>query len=105
MESIESLYKSMRDARRALEGNKTFRYHAELTSESTLSVYLWSSDYNETYLSFHFHDIDNEIEQAISAIARIEGFILGYQTAQDKASEVEFGPLVEVKQEPATVEA
>jgi hypothetical protein len=102
---IENLFCKMRELDRALDGNGTFRFNAGIDSNGTMSVFLWSKDYKETYLTYHFNDIEHEAEmqEALAALAYIEGYVKGYAAAEIKAQEVEFGPLETV--EPVKVEA
>ena len=69
----------------------------------SIAVYLWSADYKEDYFKYSFNVEKDEPEKVLEAISFLIGYVRGYHAAEDKAKEVEFGPLEEVK--PATVEA
>ena len=103
---ITTIYNEMRHAERTINGGDTFRFYAELKSDGRICLYLWSADYKDSYLNYTFDlDKSGSGEKALEAIAYIIGYVAGYKAAQDKANEVEFGPLEEVKREPETVEA
>jgi len=103
---ITTIYNEMRHARRTINGNSDFHFYGELNSSGDIKLYLWSSDFKDTILTYSFNlDEGCDGEKALEAIAYIIGYVAGYKAAQDKANEVEFGPLEEVKREPETVEA
>lgn len=102
---IENLFCKMRELDRALDGNGTFRFNAGIDSNGTMSVFLWSKDYKETYLTYHFNDIEREqdAQEALGALAYILGYTKGYQAGEAEASAVDFA--TGEKLQPATVEA
>ena len=102
---IENLFCKMRELDRALDGNGTFRFNAGIDSNGTMSVFLWSKDYKETYLTYHFNDIEHEAEmqEALGALAYVLGYANGYQAGEAEASAVDFA--TGEKLQPATVEA
>ena len=103
---ITTIYNEMRHAERIINGGSDFHFYGELNTNGVLKLHLWSSDFKDTYLTYSF-DIDESGsgEKALEAIAYIIGYVAGYRAGQAKANEVEFGPLEEVKPQPATVEA
>lgn len=102
---IENLFCKMRELDRALDGNGTFRFNAGIDSNGTMSVFLWSKDYKETYLSYHFSDIEREqdAQEALGALAYVLGYAKGYQAGEAEASAIDFA--TGEKLQPATVEA
>jgi len=105
MKTIETIFEKMRETNSALDNNEFFRFAAEINSASVMNIYLWSKDYKETILTYHFYDITNEeqVQEALGALAYVLGYAKGYQAGDAEAKAVDFGPLEEVK--PATVEA
>lgn len=100
---IDTIYNEMRHADRAINTNSSFRFCGNIGQDGRTTVYLWSADYKETYFNYHFDMERDEPEKVLEAISFLIGYVRGYHAAEDKAKEVEFGPLEEVK--PATVEA
>lgn len=100
---IDTIYNEMRHASRAINSDKDFRFCGSIEHNGVISAYLWSADYKETIFSYHFDMEQESAEKVLEAISFIIGYVRGYRVGADKAKEVEFGPLEEVK--PATVEA
>lgn len=102
---IDTIYNEMRHASRAINTNSRFRFCCDINHDGIITVYLWSADYKETYFNYHFDLEQDEPEKVLEAISFLIGYVRGYHAAEDKAKEVEFGPLepIEVKRE--TVEA
>ena len=100
---IDTIYNEMRHASRAINSDNDFRFCGSIEHNGNICVYLWSADFKETYFTYHFDMEKAEPEKVLEAISFIIGYVRGYRAAEDKAKEVEFGPLEEVK--PATVEA
>lgn len=99
---IDTIYNEMRHAARTINTNSRFRFCCDINHDGIITVYLWSADYKETYFNYHFDMEQDEPEKVLEAISFLIGYVRGYHAAEDKAREVEFGPLEEVK--PATVE-
>lgn len=106
MKAIETIFGKMRETSRALENNEFFRFNAEINSDGTMSVYLWSKDYKQTIFTYHFSDIerDQDAQEALGALAYVLGFAKGYQAGEAEANAVDFAT-GEKLQPTATVEA
>ena len=102
---IDTIYNEMRHADRAINTNSAFHFYGEIKQDGSIAVYLWSADYKEDYFKYSFNVEKDEPEKVLEAISFLIGYVRGYHAAEDKAKEVEFGPLepIEVKRE--TVEA
>jgi hypothetical protein len=100
---IDTIYNEMRHADRAINYGSAFRFCSEIKQDGRIAVYLWSADYKDDYFKYYFDLEKDEPEKVLEAISFLIGYVRGYHAAEDKAKEVEFGPLEEVK--PATVEA
>lgn len=105
MKAIETIFSKMRETSRALENNEFFRFSADIHCDGGLSVYLWTKDYKETILTYHFSDIEREqdAQEALGALAYILGYTKGYQAGEAEARAIDFA--TGEKLQPATVEA
>lgn len=102
---IDTIYNEMRHAARTINTNSRFRFCAEIKHDGNISMYLWSADYKEDYFKYYFDMEKDEPEKVLEAISFLIGYVRGYHAAEDKAKEVEFGPLEPIEVKPATVEA
>ena len=105
MKTIETIFEKMRETNSALDNNEFFRFAADINSASVMNIYLWSKDYKETILTYHFYDITNEeqVQEALGALAYVLGYAKGYQAGEVAATEIDF--VTGEKLQPATVEA
>lgn len=103
---IDNLFSKMRELDRALDGNEFFRFNAGIDSNGVMSIYLWTKDYKETILTYHFSDVerDQDAQEALGALAYVLGYAKGYQAGEAEASAVDFAT-GEKMQPTATVEA
>lgn len=104
MKAIETIFSKMRETSSALDNNEFFRFSAEIHCGGGMSVYLWTRDYKETVLTYHFSDIEREEEaqEALGALAYVLGYAKGYQACEAEASAIDFA--TGENPQPATVE-
>lgn len=102
---FSSLYDAMRRTDAAAE-RAGLKFNAELNSDGRFSVYLWDAQYISLYSKTVYDLSDDNIQDAFAALGYASGYIQAHVDAQEAAAmpdntEVEFGPLEEVKTEAA----